>query len=637
VQIRLDNFEGIVPRVRDRLLGDNQAVVAENVDLRNGSLRPIREPGSVTSIPSGHISLYLYNDDFLSWETDVDVARGPIANDAFDRIYYTGDGAPKVLGTDGGVQKVFDLGIPKPDQTPTVTTQQKPEGGYTRSWGYFYEEPDGRQVDNGTLLEGVDVDEIEPGKEYRVASVPAKVSASPDAIFIMFFDATDSANGSALGRVYGNISSYTGNNDFVLQGAAASADQENVASSANFTLSFDTSRASDYTVDRAYVYTFVSAWGEEGAPSSPSDVVAIDPTEDAEVGNIQTAVAGNYQITKVRIYRTVTGTSGTSTFRFVDEIDIGTNQYLDSLTDAQTAEALPSEDWDAPPEDLIGLVAMANGFFAAFRPGGKDIYYSEPGFPHAFPLEYVQSVDYPIVGLGSYENSLLIATEGFPYLATGASPEFMNLQKLLSRESCVSKRSITNIGSAIAYASPSGIAMSVGADIQLITKPFYTEEEWRRLNPETMIGAIEDERLFMFGDIEPLAFEFGTERSMLVSNDIDIEGAYSDIETDTLYMIRGNSIIDWEGGTENKTMRWRSKRFVLSRVGDFTTGRILADGYPVTFRLFAEGVQVHEQVVNSDESFTIPVLRQEREWNVEIESKNVVTELVLADRRGLQQ
>jgi hypothetical protein len=101
-------------------------------------------------------------------------------------------------------------------------------------------------------------------------------------------------------------------------------------------------------------------------------------------------------------------------------------------------------------------------------------------------------------------------------------------------------------------------------------------------------------------------------------------------------MIQGSSVRDWEGGTSNKSFRWRSKRFVFNAVGDFSTGRILADSYPLTFRLFAEGAKVYEQSVVSDESFTIPVLRQEREWNVEIESSSTVTEIILADRRGLR-
>jgi hypothetical protein len=598
----------------------------------------LREPGFVENIPANQQSLYLYNDTWLTWPTDVDVVRGPIVADEFDRIYYTGDGAPKVLGTDGGAPEVYDLGIPSPTTAPTIEAQTKPEGGYTRAWNFFYEEPDGRQVDQGTMVEGVDVIELEVGIEYEVTDFETKFpknDASPDAVFVMWFEGTDTANGSNLGRVYGSISSYTSNNDFVLQGAAATAEQVNEMDDATFTLTFDTSHASEYTVDRAYLYTFVSEWGEEGPPSPASEVVAIEPTQDAFLSDLEDAPAGDYQITSKRIYRTVTGASGQATFQFVAEIDIATGTYLDTLRDEQTAEALPSLGWDTPPDDLIGIVSMANGFFAAFKAGGKDVYFSEPNHPHAWPSEYIISVDYPIVGLGSHENSLLIATEGFPYLATGVTPEFMTLQRLLNRMSCVSKRSIVNVGGAIVYASSDGIVLNVGADITMLTKPYYTEEEWREVLPETMIGSFEDERLFVFSDNTTLIFDLDAQRSLLVSNDVRIEGAYNDIESDTLYMIQGSTITDWEGGSETKNLRWRSKRFVFNRVSDFTTGRILSDGYPVTFRLFAEGAEVHEQTVPDDESFSIPTLRQEREWNVEVETQYNVTELVLADRRGL--
>ena len=637
MQIKLDSFEGIVPRVRPRLLGERQSVVAENVDVRNGSLRPIREPGTVENIAAGQKSLYLHNDEFLTFTGDVDVVRGPIVADAFDRIYFTGDGVPKVLGDDDGVQKIFDLGIPKPTQTPTVTPQQKAEG-FTREWNFFYQEPDGRQVDLGTMIEGVNVIEVTPNKVYRVTSFLAtfpKVTASVDAIFVMWFEATDPGSGANLGRVYGSISAYTGNNDFVLSGAAATADQENTVD-VLFTLKFDTSRASDYTVDRSYVYTFVSVFGEEGPPSEPSIVTAIDPTQDADIGNLQTSVVGNFEIVKKRIYRTVTGTAG-ATFQFVAEVDIGTPSFLDELDDAQTAEALPSEDFDPPPADLAGIVSMANGFFAAFKAGSKDIYFSFPNFPHAWPTEFIISVDYPIVGLGAQENSLLIVTEGFPYLSTGVTPEFMTLQKLLARHAGVSKRSITNVGNAIAYATNDGVVLNVGADITLMSKKYFTEEEWRLTNPETMIGDFEDDRLFLFSDSTTLIFEFEQERSLLVTTDEAIDGSYNDVETDSLFMIQGSTITKWESGTIIKTMKWRSKVFVFKRVSDFSTGRILSDGYPVTFRLFSDSTQVHEQIVANSDSFTVPVQRQEREWQVEVESAFNVTELLLADRRGLER
>ena len=55
---------------------------------------------SLTNTPAG-----LYTDDgltFFSWTADVNAVRSPLANDTFNRIYYTGDNGFKVanrLGT----------------------------------------------------------------------------------------------------------------------------------------------------------------------------------------------------------------------------------------------------------------------------------------------------------------------------------------------------------------------------------------------------------------------------------------------------------------------------------------------------------------------------------------------------------
>ena len=137
-------FHGIAPRIEPRLLsvrteegGGNQAVVAENTDLLSGILKTFNEPESIINIGANKLSIFPYNDRWLSWETDVDVVKAPIAGDQYQRIYYTGDGVPKVRGIKDSVEYEYDLGLPKPVNAPTVVSATKTSSVFQRVWNYY--------------------------------------------------------------------------------------------------------------------------------------------------------------------------------------------------------------------------------------------------------------------------------------------------------------------------------------------------------------------------------------------------------------------------------------------------------------------------------------------------------------------
>ena len=173
---------------------------------------------------------------------------------------------------------------------------------------------------------------------------------------------------------------------------------------------------------RAYVYTYVSTFGtvkEESAPS-PAATVTVSTSGGATVtvSGFSAAPTTGYNITHRRIYRTITGASQV-VYSFVAEIPIATTSYVDSLSVTQLGSELQTLFWTPPPAGLKGLVAMPNGILAGFE--GNQIYFSEPYYPHAWPDIYALTVDYPIVGLGVYDTTLVVLTTKFPYLISGVS------------------------------------------------------------------------------------------------------------------------------------------------------------------------------------------------------------------------
>lgn len=132
--LKLIQFSGEIPRLLPRLLPDTAAQHAENVRLDDGGLTPIRQLKHVHTITGVDpvVSIYKHGSDWLAFSAKVDAAPGPVAQ---DRLYYTGDGAPKmrVSGT------VYNLAVPYPTGALTATLGGTGSGNvYTRLYVYTY-------------------------------------------------------------------------------------------------------------------------------------------------------------------------------------------------------------------------------------------------------------------------------------------------------------------------------------------------------------------------------------------------------------------------------------------------------------------------------------------------------------------
>lgn len=138
MKLALAGFRGELPIIDERLLPETNAQVARNVYLRRGTLKPERAPGAVTGLPGiiAPSSLYRYPSGnngagfWMAWGSGkrVNAVKSMLADDVWSRIYWTGDGAPKM----GGIGEItagsppwpsssFRLGIPAPAAAPTAS------------------------------------------------------------------------------------------------------------------------------------------------------------------------------------------------------------------------------------------------------------------------------------------------------------------------------------------------------------------------------------------------------------------------------------------------------------------------------------------------------------------------------------
>lgn len=138
MKIAIAGFRGELPIVDERLLPEANGQIAHNVYLRRGTLKPERSPGALQGLPNviAPSSIYRYpngNDGagfWLVWGNgkQVSAVKSQLADDAWSRVYWAGDGAPKM----GGIGEItagaepypstsFRLGIPAPGTAPVVS------------------------------------------------------------------------------------------------------------------------------------------------------------------------------------------------------------------------------------------------------------------------------------------------------------------------------------------------------------------------------------------------------------------------------------------------------------------------------------------------------------------------------------
>lgn len=315
------------------------------------------------------------------------------------------------------------------------------------------------------------------------------------------------------------------------------------------------------TETRAYVATWVSTFGEEGPPSTPYLVTG--KVDDTFTVTLTAAAADDIagpdrDIAHTNIYRTITGSDGTTTYFFVAQVAVATLTYADTLSDAVVAShsALESTGWTGPPSDLEGWVAMPNGMIVGWRK--NELWFSEPYRPHAWPVSYVLAMDFNIVGLGVTNQTLVICTESVPMTGAGVHPSVFSTSKIKSTNPCMSRASILSTALGVYYASPNGLMLVTQGAASNYTEKLFTKEAWQRsVYFTTMRAAALGGAYFSYGSVLPGVFQADTFQANMFQQ-TDFGGALNGVLIDpdprialtllaTTEPIQGVQNDDWSG------------------------------------------------------------------------------------------
>lgn len=385
-----------------------------------------------------------------------------------------------------------------------------------------------------------------------------------------------------------------------------------------------------------YLQTFVNMLGYESQPSGVSpESVYLDGNTIKIAGF---TAEGNFKAR--RIYKSSTGTES-SEYQFVVEDAVssstnGSSVFSDKtfvLDDANLGEVLTVTE--PPPADLIGIVAIPNGFFAGFRRGNlKELWLSATNIPYSYPFGNMLTLHYDIIGLSVAGGDLYALTDGYPAVISGTSPDSMSRVYLASPQRCANRNSIVSMNGAVYYVSPSGICRAApGAlTVDVISEGHFTRDQWEALGPYTSRMDTYDNALLLSmtsltGERNNLAFWFENQSMEVATHDEDSDLFHYDIVSDTLYFIADGAIKSFCRGAARKTALWKSKTF-QGPITAWSSLRINCESETVVFKFFASSGMSNEfsnelrysLTARRNESRRLPMTRPERAFAYQVES-----------------
>jgi len=642
-KIQINEFKGIMPKVANDKLPPNMAQTALDLKTATGELKAYRKSTASTALTgSAYKSLFEYleggNNHWVYYNNIVHWVRSPVANDTWERMYFTGMPAQKSKGTVTFTDGMTD------GETLTI-------GSETFEFDIGDDGVGGGNTELGTAATTT--------KELCAAALAAKTPAAA-VTFTDNLDGTVTVEATTAG-VAGNTIAFSNSGahiDTDTYNATAFLGGTFVGTAANeyaaFVNDLQGAGTFDFTTDFyypgapsgsaptvspqvagalyiAYFYTYVSRYGEEGPPSSlgESSTNTLNGRNDIDDIDYPDA-ADEHLITKVgtnrpyvKLYRTADDGAGNADFLHVlnaywfDSTETyvageyvfyggagtydlyectvggtgtwagGTHTFVqgESVDVADLGSVGDSPFDDRAPDGLTGLRGHPNGFFVAHK--DNVLYFSEPFAPWAWPEDYQIPIDHDIKSIGIFGSTIVVATDGWCYTFTGPHPTSLYKNKL-SFQPCLSQQALVETDDGVMFPSPEGFQHVTAAGMQNVTAPFFQPEDWDDYELETMQAAWYNKAYYGF--YKSADYDGNVVIDFLngaVTSGVNYHlASYVSIANGEFYTIFQSDIDEpsiyyisqWDSDTSSyRNFMYKSPRYILEKPKNFKVAQVILD------------------------------------------------------------
>lgn len=379
----------------------------------------------------------------------------------------------------------------------------------------------------------------------------------------------------------------------------------------------------------AYYVTGVTARGEESEPSETTEIIN---RWDGAIIPVSLGPNNDERVKDRRLYRS----EGGGVFNLVVEVPAAQTGVIDNLASRGLGAPCTSESYNEPSQNMRGLTMVGNGFMAGFFE--NTLCFSEPYYPHAWPIDYQYAFHDEIVGIAVISGAIVVTTTGSPWMVMGSHPSSMNPVKLDLRVGNLSRRGMVDMGSFALYPSTEGLVMASSSGMQIVSQDIISRSQWLSLDPASFNAFRYRGQYLCFSSMGAFIFDLkkGIFPIDITSDPTDkVLGGYYQSDEDTLYLLiehadLSKSIFKFDSGN-NKELSWTSREFIMDRKGVISSGRI--DGDESATIKIEGGTYLFEKTTSSDKGFRLPAGRPLR-IKISIKSTGRINTLSLASSMG---
>lgn len=692
--IRLGGFRGEVPRIHPRLLPEGASQIALNCRMDSGAVESVRESQNIQSTTlTNPISLHRYNNSiWLEALTDVDWVTYPVANDLFGRLIFADPAANELRVTDaslvgtGGYPAAYRrLDVPAPTQGFSATLngaandiEDVPETRFyvctfVNNWGAEgapspptnqVEWRDGQTVTlTGLPALPVGNYNITHRRIYRLNTGSTGVTnyqfVTEVAVILVQVDISNITQANPAVVTTDTPHNFSDGQEVLLTGLGTETTQLITGITKANPVRITVVGHGFTTGKFVEIEGLGGANGMDELDGVRASLVVINadkfelPSIDSTAfvtwafGGTAAAATGMDELDDNSYFVTIIdddnfsllGIDSIAFFPYLSDgvaAQISGTSYVDAVPTENLAEVLPTELYDPPNPATVGAKVHPAGFLVGFF--GNTLAFSEPGAPHAWPIDYRLVTNHDIVGVSIFGGTIAVMTEGWPYLVLGSDPVALSMVELEIEQACAAKRGIVDFGAAVAYPSPDGLIVISNQGATNATAGIFNRDQWQALVPSSFVAFNWEQQYLCFYDdgttqraflLDPFAPEVGVRYI-----DKYATGGYKDIEEDLIYFIDSNEIEAWDQGTTALSYTWKSRPTFTPRAVNMAACKIIADEYPVNLELFVDNIRRFTKTVGSIKAFRLPGGFRGEKYEVVIKGTRRVSEVALATTMG---
>ena len=343
--------------------------------------------------------------------------------------------------------------------------------------------------------------------------------------------------------------------------------------------------ATEYTFPRNYIVTYCRGC-DEGPPSKPSNTECLH--KDDMAGIVLPQPDADACVDEIHVYRlmpiapvqadaiahpeqannnlqNLLNLESEAEYFLVASVPVGTPAVMDNGSfQGKARTSLMSMDNDPPPMGLCIVGETPAGSMVGFK--DSFVYFSERNTYHGWPVKNRVRLDFNIVDVTVCDNTVYAFTTNGVYVmeddadckdATCRRPRYTKCPMVLL---CLHAH--LTVADGVIFATRTGLVrMARDGSYQLISRTWFTPDDWRRIDPASIRMARHEGMLFFTTALGTWIMDLdldnaGVEELNLSTTTIRPEQWLTGNQGE-LYFLFENVVYQWNAGAKRMTYRWR--------------------------------------------------------------------------------